>query len=78
VSKWKYVRKNTLRKYGDYEQASGILLGVFVACMLNAVDGTASIGPALLIFVVYVAHWYTHRNRFSRIRGAIDDARGDV
>jgi len=77
VSKWKYVRKDTLRRYGNYEQGSGILLGLFVASMLSAVGGSASLGPAVLIFVVYVAYWYKNRNQFSRIKKAINAARGD-
>jgi len=77
MSKWKTIRKSRLRRFRNYEQANSILFGAFVVSMLYAVGGDASVTMPMLIFVFYVAHWYNRRNRFTRIRKAIDDAGGE-
>ncbi|WP_313694237.1 hypothetical protein [Halorarum halobium] len=77
MSEWKYVRKKNLRNFEGYNLAAGILVGLGVGALLDVIGGYGSIGPVLFIFAMSIGFWYVHRDEFTRIRKAIDDAGGD-
>ena len=77
MSKWKYIRKKNIQRFKTYVQGMGLLAGISVYSMLNVVGGSGSLPASLLLLGIYVAYWRAHRNKFSRIRKAVRDARGE-
>jgi hypothetical protein len=78
VSKWKTIRKERLEDYASYEFTRGALSGAAVATAAAGVGGNPVLfGTGIGFVLALVAYSHLHRNSFSRIRKAIDDAGGE-
>jgi hypothetical protein len=74
------VRKKQLQFYSENRKLSGAFGGAFAASVGSTFSGVSADGNlamAGVFLALYTVHWSLAEDKFSRIRKAVRDARGE-